>query len=214
MITNKSLGFGGIGLNNTLPKMIAELQGLTVSGPFNGVAQNTEIAIPGIDLGDAILCVMQHNAGTLTNVTSSASVIDRRASGTLTLAGVVAGDKVSVDGKVYTFVAAPGFAQNLAPYQVALGSNDTGSAANLVKALMSGDSSIFASSVGAVVTVYWRVLGTVGNAITLSVAQSNGHVTASGATLAGGNDTQGISISVVTTGQVVVTWYNSPTQGK
>jgi hypothetical protein len=200
------LGLGGAGIPDVLPKAIAELQGLTISGPLTGGGANTAIAVSGIELGMSILKALLYTAGVPSDITANISIVDRRASGTLTLASVVAGDTVVVDGKTFTFVVDPGFAGNIKPYQVAVGETDTLSAKNLVTALMSGDSNLQASSSGAVVTVFWRVLGAVGNAVTLV---GGAHVTASAATLTNGTDTQAIKVSVDTTGNLIVLhWYN------
>lgn len=207
------LGWGGKGVNTDLPKAIAELQGLTISGPLTGAASGTAIALTGIDLGDTVVKALMQDGTTaqITDVTSNLSVVDRRAQGTLTLSGVVAGDKVAVNGKTYTFVAAPNFATNLTPRQVAVGATDTATAANLVKSIMSADSTLFASSNAAVVTVYARALGTSGNAITLDVSLSNAHITKSGATLAGGTATQGVVLNTNTTSnKLFVIWFNNP----
>jgi phage tail sheath gpL-like len=169
------------------------------------------LTVTGIEAEDTILKVLVFDGTTAipTDVTAHATITEQRASGTLTLAGIVAADVVSVNGKAYTFVANPGFAGNLGPYQVPVGATDTLSAVNLKVAIMSGDSAILATSSGAVVTIIWRLDGTAGNAIALAVTASNGHATRSGALLTGGSATSTITITDATTSNwVLVFWYN------
>ena len=101
-----SLGYGGQHLDTVLPKILMELQGLTLSGPLAGAAANTKLPVTeGIDVQDTIVKVLSFHNGAFTDVTPQTAVSPLEAIGTLTLAGVLAGDKVSVNGKVYTFQA-------------------------------------------------------------------------------------------------------------
>jgi hypothetical protein len=87
----------------------------------------------------------------------------------------------------------------------------TATAANLSEAIMSGDSTLTCVPNAAVITVSNQAPGTVGNAVALSVAASNAHVTGSGVNLANGSATSAIMISVDTTGTtLLVFWYNKP----
>jgi subtilisin family serine protease len=105
------------------------------------------------------------------------------ASGTLTLASVVATDSAVVNGVTFTAVAA-----NATSVQFDVGLDDTATAANLAGAINASANAaiagiLTASSSGAVVTVTAVVPGTAGNSLTLV---GGTHITASGATLAGG----------------------------
>jgi hypothetical protein len=203
------LGFGGTGIPEALPRAIAELQGFTISGPLAGVGANAFIAVPGIDPWDTVMKALLFTAGVPSDITGNVTIVDRRASATLTLTGVAVGDTVSVNGKTYTFVSAPAITVNLAPYQIPLGVTDAASATSLAVAVMSGDATITAVPNSNTVTVYNKTPGTAGNGAAVSVAGSNGHIATSGATLANGSDTQGIRISTATTGNTVVLfWYN------
>jgi hypothetical protein len=102
-----SLGYGGERLNTRLPKILAELQGLTVSGPLTGAGANTTISVPeGIDIQDTILKCLEFTSGVPSDITSTISIVSDQAQGTITLTtGLVAGDVVKVNGKSYTAVA-------------------------------------------------------------------------------------------------------------
>jgi flagellin len=203
------LGFGGTGMPEALPRAIAELQGFTVSGPLAGVGANTVIAIPGIDPWDTVIKALLFTAGVPSDITANVSIVDRRASATLTLTGVSVGDSVSVNGKTYTFTSAPAITVNLAPNQIGLGVSDAASAQALAIAIMSGDATLTAVANNNVVTVYNSTPGSAGNGAAISAAGSNGHIVASGATLANGSDTTGIKISTATTGNTVILfWFN------
>lgn len=104
------LGYGGAKLNDRLPRIVAELQGLTISGPLAGAAAATNIPVPeGIDVEDTLLKVLSQSGTTpfaLSDITSSCSITDTRPTGSVTInAGLVAGDTVTVHGKVYTALA-------------------------------------------------------------------------------------------------------------
>jgi hypothetical protein len=214
MITVGSLGYGGQQLNHDLPNILKELQGLTISGPLTGAAASTAIAVTdGIEYWDTIVKVLMNAAGTFTDITSTTSAVDRRASGTITLASQPsAGDTITFNGKVYTFASVTvTTSTNLAPRVVPLGSTTTVTAANLVTALKSQDDTATYSSSTNVVTIKYATLGTAGNSIALATSNATA-ITLSGSTLTGGTATNAIVSTTATTGdQVFVVWYNKPT---
>jgi len=210
-----SLGYGGAGINDRLPKILAELQGQNVTLVTGGTA-GSALACGSIDHEDTIQSVIRFASGVPSDVTSEASIVDRRASGTITvLTTVVDGDTVTVNGKVYTFkqiVVTP--STNLAPYVVPINVGPSGidpgaTALALSIAIMSGDSTITCTVNSTVVTVICRLPGVAGNSDTL--ATSSAHCTVSGAgTLAGGSATSAIKLSTTnTTGNILqVFWYD------
>lgn len=108
------------------------------------------------------------------------------ASGTLTLASVIATDVCTVNGQAFTCVAS-GATVN----QFNVGATDTATAANLAAAINASNNTavtgyVLATSSGAIVTITAQVPGLEGNAITL--ATSDATITVSGATLAGGTE--------------------------
>jgi phage tail sheath gpL-like len=121
-------------------------------------------------------------SGGISNATLS-TTIDKgdgvAATGTLTLAGVVATDTCVVGSQTFTAVAS-GATGN----QFNVGGSDTLTAVQLVSVIntvLAG--SVVASSVGAVVTITSAVQGVIGNQIKLT---GNAHITASGAYCASG----------------------------
>lgn len=107
-----------------------------------------------------------------------------RASGTLTLASVVATDTVTINGVTFTAVAS-GATGN----QFNVGVSDTATATNLAAAINASVTSLVsgyvtASSSAAVVTVTSAFYGLAGNMTTL--ASAGGTITVSGARLTGG----------------------------
>lgn len=105
------------------------------------------------------------------------------ASGTLTLAAVVATDTAAVGGQTFTASATP-----TGNNQFAVGASDTATAVNLAAAISAHPSlarMCSATSSGAVVTVKCYHVGAIGNYVPLA---GNIHITASGADLAGGSD--------------------------
>lgn len=196
-----SLGYGGERLNTRLPKIIAELQGFTVSGPLTGAGAGVPIVVPeGISTGDTILKNLMFTAGVPSDVTAATSVVDIRSSGTLTLAAVVAGDTAVVRGKTYTAVAFTPNPSNgaVGPMNFAVGTTDTITAANLAAAISVADPLVLATSAAAIVTVRARAEGTASNAYTLV---GGAHITASAATLTGGSF--GVQFGTVTAATVV-----------
>lgn len=118
------------------------------------------------------------------------------ATGTITFAGVGdANDTVTIGGQVYTLKASP-----TNPFDVDIGADATGTAANLAAAINAGagegtaygtgtvaNSDVTASAALGVVTITARVPGTGGNSITLT--KSGTDITVSSATLASGTGT-------------------------
>jgi hypothetical protein len=208
-----SLGYGGEHLNTDLPKILIELQSLTISGPIAGAGSGVALPVAdkgGILIEDTLVKVLSvvTATGVWTDQTAVASIVDLRASGTLTIGAVVAGDTVTVDGRVYTFTAIQmNNSTNLAPGVVPIGVTAAVTAANLAQAINSQDDTVIATAGANVVTVQAAATGVAGNAIGISA--SNGDVVAApGATLAGGSATNAINIAAVTTGsQVFVVWF-------
>jgi hypothetical protein len=210
LYSDVSLGDGGTGFQGDGPKsaaaMIKELQGLNVE-LLAGANANTKIAVAAIREGDTILKCLNNNAGTITDKTSTMSIVSVKASGTLTLTSAIATDAFSVNGKTYTLQAgAPtGYGQ------VQVGGTDTATATNMKNAINAyetrvGNSyAVVATSNSNVVTITARVDGTAGNAITISSADST--IVASGATLANGTATGGV-MSTDATNQLILFWYN------
>jgi hypothetical protein len=188
----KNLGYGGNGLTD-LQYALAQLQGLTLSGPITGATAGTKMIVPeGIDIQDYIVKgLLQASGGQFSAV--PLIVADDRAVGTITLAGFAATNTVTVDGVVYTGTNTQATPSGALPLgQFSIGVNDTATAANLAKVL-GNDGNVVASSIGAVITVNAAKEGTAGNAITLAIS-ANG--TVSGATLTGGAN--GVETGTVT----------------
>lgn len=214
VLTN--LGFGGSGGQDKVPKVLAELQGETFT-LVDGAGAATAIPITGIEPEDTVAAVL--NLTDLAQIAiGTVSIVDRKATGTLTLATTVAsGDVVGVNGKSYTFTELPyNIATNYAPGVVPITVNPSGIdvtivAARLAQVIMSSDNSLTATSAAGVVTITDRTAGVAGNSKTLTVTGSNGHVTRSAATLAGGAAAASQAIKIVgsTTGKKLwVVWYN------
>jgi phage tail sheath gpL-like len=155
-----------------------------------------------------VLKALMFAAGVPSDITATTSVVDRRATQTLTLATVVAGNSCTLNGKVYTAVAFTQSPSNgaPAPYQFAVGSTPTLTAVNLAAAINAADpNTVIASSATNVVTLTARTTGTAGNSI---ATVSGTNITAGGATLAGGTATQAIKSTTNTTGNtVLLLWY-------
>lgn len=186
-------------------KAVMELQGFKVS-VVSGAAADTKIDIADIRQSDTVLSAVNFNSGVPSDVTADVSIVDVRASGTLTVDAAVAdGDTAAVDGVTYTFKATPGVAYT----DVQLGADENESAANLAAAINGNEGGpgaqnrFFATANGAVVTITYRDEGTAGNAIALA---GSANVTASGASLTGGTNTGGIKVASVTN-DLLVYWY-------
>lgn len=196
----KSIAMPGEGLE----PHVLRLQGLRMD-LLAGDTAGDKIDVADIRPGDVIVAALNNDAGTLTDIKAAVSIFDLRASGTLTLSGVVADDACTVGGLVYTFKAAP--SETYA--QVLLGTTDAASAANLAAAITARrqapgqPNDYYATASGDVVTVKARAEGTAGNATTLV---GSTHITASGETLAGGSATGGIKSSG-DTNQIILVWY-------
>lgn len=219
LVNISGVGYGGSGIPDRVPKALAELQGLTISGPLTGDTAETDIEVAAIESEDTVLkALLLDGANPVVDLTDDISIVDRRASGTLTIDPAIAdADEVEVNGKTYVFTdvtVTP--CVNLAPGVVPITVNPSGvadeeeAADNLAAAIMSNDSTLTCSVVGAVVTIKNRVAGVVGNSKTLDVTGSNAHVARSGATLAGGTASHSIqTLSTNTTGkQIILFWYN------
>ena len=200
-------GFQGEG-SGSVASVLTELQGLTVT-LATGALANTKIDVAAIRDEDTIITCLNNDAGTITDITSSMSIVDLHATGTLTLDTVIATDACAVNGVTYTFQAGDATSYG----QVKLGASDTLSAAALAAAINAYENSIdndyspdvVATSDAAVVTITAVVEGTAGNAITITAADAT--ITPSGATLAGGTATGGVK-STGATDQILMVWFN------
>lgn len=207
---------GNIGFADTsrVAKVLAELQGLTVTGPIAGVSQGEVIEIPNLEIEDTLVKAIDMTALEPLDL-ANFQIVDRRAYGTLTIQTTLAdGDYVTIDGKRYTFKdVTDSICYSPAPYEVPVvigpsGLEDEEVAADaLAVAIMSGDSNLYASSFGSTVTVKWRVPGVVGNGKTITT--SSGNVTVD-AVFAGGTATSGTKILDASTAgkKVLLIWYN------
>ena len=184
-----NIGFGGSGGADNVPKVLAELQGLTFSY-ITGAAANTSMPVAGMEPEDTLKSVYNLTDLTEADITHC-TINDRRATGTITiLTTLVNLDTVTVNGKVYTFrEQVESIASNLAPNVVPITVLPSGVvvatvAARLAQIIMSNDSTLVCTAALGVVTIKDRVAGTAGNSKTL--VTSSGHATVSAATLAGG----------------------------
>jgi hypothetical protein len=217
MVNVRNLGFGGTGIPDAMPQAIAELQGMRLS-VVTGAAAGTVVPVTGMDPEDHIGAVV--NLTDLVDVALNTITIGaRNASATITcLTTAVDGDKVTVNGKAYTFKdVVVHTSYNTPPGVVPIditpsGSNPNEMASRLAKAIMSGDSTLTASvAVGTptIVTVKVRQPGTAGNSYTL--AETGNAVTISGATFTGGTaaGSSGFSSSVsLAAKKLLVLWYD------
>ena len=205
--TVSTTGGGAALQNGDLKDAVKELQGLNVS-LITGGSADTKFNIAAIRQEDTIISAINNNAGTLTDVTNTMSIVDCRASGTVTAASVQVGDTVTVDGRVYTAIAdgaTPAFAQ------FSIGASNDACAANLAAAINLGEqadttSKVTASAASAVVTITARAEGTGGNSIALATSD-NTRLAKSGTTLANGTATGGVKSSGATN-QLLIHWYN------
>lgn len=205
--TINSLGHGGQGIPD-LAKVISELQGLTISGPLTGAGASVAIAVPNIEHTDTVLKCLELVDGVPEDRTADTTIVDRRATGTLTLTDVIAGNTAVVRGVTYTAVTFTRTPSNgmPPPRSFAVGASDTLTAANLAAAILANDPLLIATSAGAVVTVTARAPGTGGNAYAL--VGTTDKITRSAANLAGGTATNAIKIADATTGNLVLLfWY-------
>lgn len=202
------IGPGGSGLDvpgpGSLPAVLKELQGLNVS-ILAGVGAGVANTLAAIRQEDTIIAALNNNAGTITNVLGTTSIVDCRASGTITLATVATDATVTVAGLTYTAKAVV-----TDPLTQFLNTgDDTADAAALAAAINAREShrtqQVIATSALGVVTVTAVAEGTGGNAITL--AKVGASITISGGTLAGGTSTGAIKV-VGATNQVILIWFN------
>jgi len=184
-----------------------------------GANVGVKIDVTDIRLGDTIKRVLNNTAGVFTDITGNISIVDIAAIGTVTVSGPAVDDTVTIDGVTFVMKAAGttilqtsltleediGFAE---------GVSDAATAANLVAAINSLlgrqiDSVEASDAGGGVVDLKAQQQGTPGNAITL--VDSGGGLTVSGATLTGGTDTGGIASDVDNTGdELHITWNDKP----
>lgn len=204
---NSIAGLAAAGAGVDALAAIAELQGLNVTLlPGKGAGVKNDLA--AIRMEDTIVAALNNNAGTITDVKATTSIVDVRASGTITCTSVAAGDTVTVAGRTYTAVAnAAAVTDPLKQFSIS--GSDAADAAALAAAINARESNLDTSVVSAsvnsnVVTVTAVAEGTGGNAITLA---KTGAPAISGATLANGTATGGISV-VGVTNQVILFWFN------
>lgn len=184
-----------------------------------GAGAAAKIDVADIRIWDTIKRVLENTAGVFVDKTDEATITDLAAVGTVTVSGPAVDDTVTIDGVTFVMKAAGttilqtsltleediGFAE---------GASDALTAANLVAAINSVlgrqiDSARAEDAGGGVADIIAQQQGTPGNAITL--ADSAGGLTVSGANLTGGTDTGGINISSDTTGdEIHITWYDKP----
>jgi hypothetical protein len=203
---NSQFGKGGTGIPN-LGAILGELQGLTFSLLTGGTA-NAKINLTDIRLEDTVAMAINNNAGTLTDVTSTISLVDTHATGTITVGTLQANDACVVNGRTYTAKVAPS-----AVGEFKIGANANESAANLAAAIIYRERvavqgqalpEIQVSVSTNVITLRAEVDGTAGNSLVLT-GSTRLVVTGSG-TLTNGTATGGIK-STGATNQVLLIWY-------
>lgn len=205
--TVSDVGGGAALTNGDLADAVHELQGLRQTVVTGGSA-DTKFNVAAIRQEDTVLSALNNNAGTITDITNTISIVDCRASGTVTAASVVAADTVTVDGRVYTAIANDA---TVGLNQFRIGTTDTECATNLKNAINLGEqadatSKVTASSSAAVVTITARAEGTGGNSIALATS-NNTRLAKSGTTLANGTATGGIKSSGATN-QIILMWFD------
>lgn len=194
-----------------VPGAVKELQGFTLS-LLAGANANTKINVAALRQRHTLLAALNNNAGTITDILSTITVEELKASGTLTCAAVVAGDTCVVNGVTYTAAAAPA---NATEFKVEATNN--AQATTLAKCINDYENryagsaqnvaAVVATVVNAVVTIKAKEEGTAGNAIVLTGTAVR--LAASGAgVLAGGSATGGIKSSGATN-QVLLFWLNN-----
>lgn len=188
---------------------IRELQGLSYA-LLTGASANTKINVSAIRTEDTVLMALNNNAGTITDLTSTISIVDLRATGTVTAASVTAADTVTVNGAVFTAIANGATPSSYKQFSV--GASDTACATNLAAAINAQQAApavtqvVTASSNAAVVTITAVAEGTGGNSLTLATSD-NTRLAKSGTTLSGGSATGGIK-STSASNQIVLLWFN------
>lgn len=185
---------------------VRELQGLRVA-VLAGAASSTKINVAAIRLEDTVLSCVEYEAGVPVDRTSVTTIAPTKATGTVTCSAVDAADTLTLNGRVYTFVA-NGVVPNKLADQVEVGTTNTITATNLAAQInLTSGNLVTATSATNVVTLIANAEGTAGNSIT--TVGNDADLTCSGATLAGGTATGGVLIADTTTGNaVVLMWYN------
>lgn len=190
-----SLSSTNVGPNPQVPGTAQE-----VFIPDQLIAGNLKLVTQSVTVGGGAVWLRgtvmgQQNVGTLV-----ASTGTTYASGTITVAAVpTAGDTVTIQGTVVTFVAANPYGN-----QVLIGATAAATATAL-EALLTGSTDANLSKMsyainGAVITATSKALGTAGNAYTLATSD-NTAFTLSGATLAGGTaNTGNATVSAIAAG--------------
>lgn len=177
-----------------------------------GAGVDVKLDVPSIRMIDTIVSAIVYQAtglpvDDLVNIVIAALY----ATGTLTATTIVADDTVTVNGNVYTFKVAP-----VSLGDVALGVDDDEAMLNLAAAINAvesayknglGESAVVdAVAIANVVTLRAVEEGSGGN--TIDTVSGQGTIVASGATLAGGTETGGVSTPTDTTGKtLVLTWF-------
>ncbi len=170
---------------------------VTITSATSGTGSNSYTTVGGTHV--------TAGAATLAGGTADAGITISpvAATGTLTFAAAVADDTFVVKGVTFTLKATP-----VGLLQVAVGTSNRLTASNAAKAIQryfdAEGGEVTASVTNNIVTVSARAEGTGPNAYTLV---GGAHITASGATLAGGTATGGVSV-VAATNQVLLLWFN------
>lgn len=183
---------------------IPDVEGLQANSTLNGsLSEFHGVKILPTNVLPVVTGQYQYNYDGLVFSTSDS------ATGTVTIASVLAGDTVTVNGLVYTAVG--GVKANNTEFSV--DGDDTASAVDLADSITNdtrtgtiGD--LLAANAAAVVTITSTLDGTAGDVVTL-VSSDGGRLAVSGATLSGGTDgpvtvnvaTRGVTIPVNVGGQ-------------
>lgn len=160
------------------------------------MGRNVEVKAP---LAETIIETLARTMPGSTVLAKTAAGVDAvAASGTITIGATApsAGDTVVVNGVTFTAKATAPAAAN----EFVIGANATATATNLLNAMKFYPDPrlgnlLFSQNAG-VITVTYYIVGTIGNAVTLTKTGTN--ITVSGATLTGGTDAAKKKISVST----------------
>lgn len=209
------LGQGG-GVSQAVGDIIREVRGLTVSTGA-GAGVGVKVNVTALRLEDTILSVLRSVAGVISDVTANYTIVDTRASGTLTAAAVAANDTAVVNGNTYTGkTTLTGAAREF----LIVGGNNNTTAANLAAAINAYEGrydgaagkfkapAVVATANAAVVTITAVADGVAGNSITL--VGTAVRLAASAATLANGSATGGVKSDTdhSAASSLIVLWYN------
>jgi hypothetical protein len=198
------LGRGGAGLHDQLPGVLQELQGLTFSVLAASDA-DTKIDLAAIRQEDTVVSAIHIVTGDFVDETANITISDTHASGTIALSTAVAGNTVTLNGKLYTAVAGAPASNE----EFSIDTSDTAAATSLAAAInareANGANAVTATSSTGTVTVRATADGVAGNAITLT--KVGDPITVSGSTLSGGTATGGVECSNAT-GSLVLVWFN------